>query len=55
MHRLACVCFCDLYVFVVYVSLVSRVSPSILGLMFMGSVMCLFVMQVECCIPLGLV
>ena len=31
-------CCCDLHVFVLYVSLGSRVSPSILGLMFMGSV-----------------
>ena len=44
-----------LYVCLLYVSLESRVSPSILGLMFMGRVVCLFVVQVVCCIPLGLV
>ena len=36
-YCLACFCCCDLYV--LYVSLGSRVSPTIFGLMFMGSVM----------------
>ena len=39
-----------IYMCLLYVSLGSRVSPSILGLMFMGSVM-LFI----CCILLGMV
>ena len=34
-------CCCDLYV-----SLGSRVSPSNIGLMFMGSVMCMYVFHV---------
>ena len=54
LYCLACFCCFDLYV-MLYVSLGSRVSPSILGLMFMRSVICLFVVQVVCCILLGLV
>ena len=37
LYCLACFCCCDFYM--LYVSLGSRVSPSIFGLMFMGSVM----------------
>ena len=50
-----CVC-CSLPVAMLYVSLGSRVSPSIFGLMFMGSVMLsICVVQIVCCILLGLV
>ena len=39
-----------------YVSLGSRAGPNIFGFTFMGSAVLLFsVVQVVCCIPLGLV